>query len=265
MVIGIKAARIDMAPARHDRFLTWSARGYGALALTLGTLILALSSGLEIPAGLWQLLSPRDQGGAAAVLAAMRARSIFCGAVAMVACGAAVLLIRAARASSWDRLIITVTILAALMTVTFNAAIHPALARQRSLKTFMASVRTIVAPEDPLYFLGSIDPGAVFYARRPIARVRLQTARLPGPYLLVWERDWPRVHADVMPVEPLKVSTVAFPRKGHLLLVHTPITAGAGATGTRPPTPSLPTPPTNAPGAGGTFAPPALRAPPRGR
>jgi 4-amino-4-deoxy-L-arabinose transferase-like glycosyltransferase len=265
VVVGIGTARTGTGPARRDRFLTWSARGYAALALALGTVILAVSSGLETPAWLWELLSPRDQAGTSAVLAAVRARSLLCVAVATVTCGAAVMLIRAARAGSWDRLIVTVAVLAALMTVTFNAAIHPALALQRSLKTFMESVSAIVPPEDPLHFLGSVDPGAVFYARRPIAHLPLRTTRLPGLYLLVWERDWPRVQANVLPLEPLKVSAVTLPRKGHLLLVRTRTTAGARGTATgtpRLPTPGLPTPQPNAPA---TNAPSALRATPRGR
>jgi 4-amino-4-deoxy-L-arabinose transferase-like glycosyltransferase len=220
LVTGVRASRAGSG--RIDRSLAWMARGYAVMCVASAALVLGASCGLDVPERLWKLLGERDQLGAATAIAAAREQQPLLVAAAAGMVGAAALLLGAARRRSWDRLLVTVAAIAGVAGVTFNTAIHPALARRQSLKVFMQTVTAIVHTDDPLRFLGSIDPGVVFYAGRPVDRVRLRSSIIPSSYLLLWERDSRRVTGGATPIEPLAVSTVAVPRKGHLLLVRIP-------------------------------------------
>jgi 4-amino-4-deoxy-L-arabinose transferase-like glycosyltransferase len=231
LVTGVRASRTGRASGRIDRSLAWMARSYGATCIVGAALALAASCGLDVPERLWKLLSERDQLGAAAAIAAAREQQPLFAAAAAGMLGAAALLFGTARTRRWDRLVVTLAAIASMAGLAFNTAIHPALARRQSLKAFMQTVTAIAHPDDPLRFLGSIDPGAVFYAGRSIDRVRLRSTTIPPSYLLLWERDLRQLTGGTTPIEPLAVSSIAVPRKGHLLLVRIPPGGRTNAAG----------------------------------
>jgi 4-amino-4-deoxy-L-arabinose transferase-like glycosyltransferase len=231
LVTGVRARFTGGPRGRIDRSLPWMARGYAVICVAGAALVLAASCGVDVPERLWKLLSERDQLGAAAAIAAVREQQRLFATTAVGMLGAAALLFGGARTRSWHRLIVIIAATASVVAVTFNTAIHPTLARRQSLKAFMHTVTAIAHPDDPLRFLGSADPGAVFYAGRSIDRVSLRSTAIPPSYLLLWERDLQRLAGGESPIEPLAASAIAAPRKGHLFLVRIPPGGRANARG----------------------------------
>ncbi len=84
--------------------------------------------------------------------------------------------------------------------VVVNDVFHPELARQRTFKPFLESVRGIVGDEDDLYFYRCFDYGAVFYARRRIPPLQEGFGDPPSEghrsYLLLWESQWGKLAAE---------------------------------------------------------------------
>jgi 4-amino-4-deoxy-L-arabinose transferase-like glycosyltransferase len=232
LAAGADAVRRGAAPWVRS-VLPWIGRGYAAVVVLLAVAVLVLAAGTHVPPALGSLLRPPDRAGLAVFQSAAADHVALLAVLACAALASLPALLRAARHTDWDRLVTVVALVTAGGTITFNAAIHPAIARSRSLADFMAEVRAVVAPHDALHFLGHPDPGALFYAQRPIRPVtrgeltgrRAGTAAAPGDragYLLVWERDWHGIGAAGSPVEPLKVSRVTRSGRGHLLLVALP-------------------------------------------
>src|SRR5205823_6294649 len=75
---------------------------------------------------------------------------------------------RAAREAAWHRLVLGVAALMVAWTVSFDALLHPAIAQDRSLKTFGARVAHLVPADATPYALFPPDPGLRFYAPRPL-------------------------------------------------------------------------------------------------
>lgn len=207
----------DRAWARS--FLPFIARIYAAFGLCFAAIMVALSWGWETPYAIQSLLRPRDRIGLEAATAAATENVLFLTVAAAAVAVAVPFLIRAARKNRWAELIGSIAIIAGSAAVIFNSAIHPAVARRRSLKEFMVAVNTVVRPDQPLLFLGSADPGAVFYADRPINSIARHEARSASAHLLIWERDWLELGAGGRLPPPLKVSQTKSARRGHLLLL----------------------------------------------
>jgi 4-amino-4-deoxy-L-arabinose transferase-like glycosyltransferase len=214
-------------------FLPLVARIYAVAGLAFAGAMLAMAWGYEIPAGVQDLLRPRDRLGLQAASLAAAARPLFLSAASVSVIAAVPFLLRAASRLMWAELITAIAVVAAGATIIFNTAIHPAIAEQRSLATFMTAVRSITRPDQPLYFMGSIDPGALFYAGKPIASVSPNEPAPDGSHLLIWERDWLKLAGAGRLPRPLKVSDAKVPGQGHLLLVVT-------SDPEKPPVPSPP-------------------------
>ena len=227
MIAGVGTAIESPSGTWVERFLRLVARAYAGVGICLGLGVLAICWGLEIPDGILALLSLRDRAGTVAGAAAAQDNALLLSLAALAILGTAPLFVRVARARRWDQLITTIAVSTAGCAVIFNTAIHPALARERSMKDFMTAVAAVVHRDDPLCFLGTVDPGIVFYAGRRIQEVELGTTTLPAPsYLLVWERDWQAPATSGHLPSPLKVSATQVPHRGHLLLVAVPPSIG---------------------------------------
>ncbi|HJQ82768.1 MAG TPA: hypothetical protein VKA21_01735, partial [Candidatus Binatia bacterium] len=131
------------------------------------------------------------------------------------------LVVRARRAGAWRRLVVVVAALFIAWTAVFEAEIHPAIARERSLKEFFAIVGRTVPATGELYAVFPVDPGLRFYA--PPSLRRWPDGGAAGGYLLLWEDEWRRLRdPSGRPLDVLAVSAVRPGRRGHLALVKAP-------------------------------------------
>jgi 4-amino-4-deoxy-L-arabinose transferase-like glycosyltransferase len=221
VVRGADRAAASASP-RTSRYLGAVTRLYSLGAVALAAALAALAWGIEVPAFVQHLLEPRDRLGleAATVAATDNAALLLATAAGILA--AVPFLLHAGRRRRWRELATVIAVVTAAATVTFNTAIHPIIAGGRSLKEFMESIATVVRPEQPLYFLGSAEPAAVFYADRNVATVHRGDPLAPDGYVLLWERDWLAPGAVGHLPPPLKVSAAKLPGRGHLLLIAAP-------------------------------------------
>jgi 4-amino-4-deoxy-L-arabinose transferase-like glycosyltransferase len=209
-----------------SRFLPTAGRIYATGAAALALALAGLAFGVEVPVTIQHLLKPRDRVGLEAATVAATANAPLLLATAVGILAAVPFLLRAGRGLRWRELVAVVAIVSASATVIFNTAVHPIIAGGRSLKEFMSSVAAVVRPDQPLYFLGGVEPAAVFYADRNIAAVRRGDPLPSNAYVLLWERDWLALGAGLprLPA-PLKVSATKLPGRGHLLLIAAPAEA----------------------------------------
>jgi hypothetical protein len=167
-------------------------------------------------------LRPDDAAGALALATAARAATPW---LVLLACATAVavpLLAAAVRRAAWARVVVLVAALFVIWTATFDARLHPAIARERSLSAFLAKVKRMVPPDTPLYALFPPDPGLRFYAPRTL-RAWPAEGGLPGSYLLLWEDEWQRLRdGSGRPLPVLAVSDARRTGRGQLALVSTP-------------------------------------------
>jgi 4-amino-4-deoxy-L-arabinose transferase-like glycosyltransferase len=185
------------APPADDR-VTRLARIGAALyppgLLALAGVACALALGLDPTAPIVHFLHPPDAAGAVMLVrTALEARWLLAG-LALVTVTGSVVIARAARRAAWRRLVTTLALLALAWTAVFDAYLHPAIARDRSLKAFMEEVARQVPAEAALYTVFPPDPGLRFYAPRRLERWP-QDGAPSGAYLLLWEDDWHRLGA----------------------------------------------------------------------
>jgi hypothetical protein len=111
-----------------------------------------------------------------------------------------------------------VAALAVAWTASFDRLLHPAIARERSVKTFL---QTAAAGDGPLYALFPADPGVRFYA--PPTLRAWPAAGADGGRLILWEDEWRRFRdAAGSPLPILATSDVRQAGRGRLLVVAAP-------------------------------------------
>jgi 4-amino-4-deoxy-L-arabinose transferase-like glycosyltransferase len=205
--------------AAAERVLSVIAVVYGVLATAFAAILVTLAWGAGLPGPIRDLLRARDRVGLEIALEAAGAHAFLLTAAAAVIAIVGPFLLRAGRTRRFGDLAVAIAVVSAGCAVVFNNVLHPAIASARSPRSFMADVRDVVRPEDPLYFVGTVDHGAAFYAGRRLPTLPSGMRAPRGAYLLVWERDWMgRAAAGEMSL-PVKVSGATFPGRGHLLLV----------------------------------------------
>jgi hypothetical protein len=210
------------APPAEDR-LARAAR-FGATLYMPGGVVLAavaalLAAGVDASAPLRPWLRPADAAGAAVVVSAAQAAAPLLGALAVLTAVAAVLVGRAARRARWRTVVLTVAWLAVLWTAAFQSAVHPAIARTRSLRAFLTQVDTLVPKETSLYVVFPVDPGLLFYAPRPVSRWKLADAPA-GARVLLWEDELAALQASGRArLDVLARSEAQQGRRGRLTLV----------------------------------------------
>jgi 4-amino-4-deoxy-L-arabinose transferase-like glycosyltransferase len=100
----------------------------------------------------------------------------------------------------WSWVCTSIATFATSTTLLMNVTFHPELARRRTFKPFLETVRTVVGNGDQLAFYKTFDYGAVFYWQRriPVAGQSLVELNRTGQfrYLLMWESEWKKLAAD---------------------------------------------------------------------
>jgi hypothetical protein len=118
-------------------------------------------------------------------------------AVVMIVC--AWTMLRAARAGRWVRVVAATGAAVFALTAVTSTTLLPAVARERSARSFLVRVESHVPPTTPLSFYRAFDYGAVFYRRAAIP-VRESLAGVPeidGAWLLTWPAFLPDLTEEV--------------------------------------------------------------------
>jgi 4-amino-4-deoxy-L-arabinose transferase-like glycosyltransferase len=185
----------------------------------VGALAIAIAAGVDPGVALHRWLRPDDQRGARALAAA--APGVPLAVLGVATLVAAVAIERCRRAGEWSRLVAIVAGAMVAWTATFDAAIHPAIARTRSPRAFMTVVDRMVPADVEIHASFPVDPGVRFYARRPLVRLELDGAA--PRWALLWQDEWRRLRDardEALPV--LAVSDPLQSRRGALALVMVP-------------------------------------------
>jgi len=210
------------ADGRLERLARLGALLLAPAGLGLAALAGALVLGFDPVPRVQPWLRPEDAAGAAPLAAAVRAATPWLALLALVTAAATPLVARAAARAEWRRIVLVVAALFALWSASFDMLLHPAIARERSLKSFFAEVARSVPPGAPLYALYPPDPGLRFYAP-PTLREWLPRGASAGSHLLLWEDEWERVRdAEGEPLTVLAVSAARQAGHGRLALVAAP-------------------------------------------
>lgn len=118
-----------------------------------------------------------------------------------VAAAATLLLTIATWRRRWAAVFSSLVILVTGTTLLVNGVIHPEIARRRTFKPFMDTVRTTLEDGGQLSFYHTFDYGAVFYWRQRIPVIGGDLAKLQNTgrtqYVLLWESEWNTLPAEV--------------------------------------------------------------------
>jgi 4-amino-4-deoxy-L-arabinose transferase-like glycosyltransferase len=212
---GIAGASDDGRPARAARL---AARLYAPALLVLAAIAGALATGADPTALARRLLRAADAASVPALVAAARAAAWPLAALAVGTAAGALAVRRAVAALAWRRVVLVVAGLAVAWTATFDAWVHPAIGRARSVRAFLARVDVLVPPDAPLYARFPPDPGVRFYAPRELRPWPAPDGARPA-HLLLWEDEWATLGGTPAPLER---SEAAQARRGRLVLVVLP-------------------------------------------
>ncbi|MGH7893982.1 MAG: ArnT family glycosyltransferase, partial [Candidatus Binatia bacterium] len=171
------------------RWARWLAVTYLPALLVLGVAGLALALGIDPGAALRSWLRPDDAHGATAVGGAAHHSGPVVAALALVTIGGALAIEQARRQAAWRRVVFVVAALTVAWTAVFDAAVHPAVSRTRSLREFMMRVDRLVPADDAIEVAFPTDPGLRFYAPRRLVRFAPAAAD-HAHHLLLWEEEW---------------------------------------------------------------------------
>ncbi len=211
------------ANGRLERLARLGALLFAPAGLGLAALGGALVLGFDPVPLVQPWLRPDDAAGAATLAAAVRAAAPWLALLAGATAAATPLVARAAARAEWRRLVLAVAALFALWTASFDLLLHPAIARERSLKGFLAEVSRSVPPGAPLYALYPPDPGLRFYAPAALRAWPHQGAAA-GAALLLWEDEWQRLRdPSGRTLTVLAVSAARQAGRGRLALVAAPV------------------------------------------
>ena len=195
---------------------------YAPAAVALAALAAALALGFDPGASLHPWLGPDDAAGAAVLASAAHGARPWLVLLACATVASVPVVARAARRAEWRRLVLAVATLFVAWTACFDALLHPAIARSRSLQSFFVVVARIAPPDAPLHALFPPDPGLRFYAPSSL-RAWPPEGLTAGGYLLLWEDEWRRLRDSAgRPLPVLAVSEARLARRGHLALVSAP-------------------------------------------
>jgi hypothetical protein len=165
---------------------------YAPFMLLLALVTAALAAGFDVSAPFHAWLKPPDAAGAAIVAQAAHAAGTVLIALALATLALAPVVVRAVRGADWRQLIVLVAAVTMAWTAAFDAILHPAVGRQRSVQSFMARVDRFVPGDEVLYAVAPADPGVRFYAPRPLAALAPKKLAAGG-YILLWEDEWRRL------------------------------------------------------------------------
>jgi 4-amino-4-deoxy-L-arabinose transferase-like glycosyltransferase len=193
----------------------------------------ALAIGIDVAELLRPWLRASDAVGASAVGGAAAEHAVLVALLVGVSALAAAAIARSRTRESWRDVVLALAVVSIVWIAAFDAVIHPAIGRTRSLAPFMQRVDRLVGPDVVLYAFFPPDPGLRFYAPRPVRRVRDGSPER-ARHLLLWEDEWREWRdAGGRPLRSLAVSDARPSSRGALALVVAP--PGALRRGTMPP------------------------------
>jgi 4-amino-4-deoxy-L-arabinose transferase-like glycosyltransferase len=238
----VGAAAAEPPTGRLVRLTRALASLYAPFMLLLALVTAALAAGIDVSAPFKAWLKPPDAAGAAIVAQAAHAARAVLMVLALATVALTPAVRRTVRGGDWRRLVVLVAVVTTAWTAAFDAILHPAVGRQRSVQSFMARVDRFVPAGDVLHAVAPPDPGVRFYAPRPLEA--LAPRRLAaGGYLLLWEDEWRRLRdPSGRPPEVVAVSQTRQSRRGPLLLAFAargPLAWGVAADMEATPSPAL--------------------------
>jgi 4-amino-4-deoxy-L-arabinose transferase-like glycosyltransferase len=195
--------------------------------MTIGLFIIVVAAqllGFDSLGVIRPFLHPKDQGTLPFFSDLVSTHPVAFGCWFAVVGPAALMLLRAIRNQRWGR------VFAALFTFAFSTLLlvygvfQPTVAVARTFRPFMARVVNHVK-DTPLFFYGTFDSGAVFYAGRRIPFYALSERTAGGPYfLLMWEEEWEKLAATAEGGwQVVDISEGSGPKGNHhLVLVYIP-------------------------------------------
>ena len=190
---GVVEGSVPMPPlvARALRFGCLLLAGLVVLVVAL---LLASGLGADPLDWLKPLLHPKDQGNIPLFQDLLHSRFAVFLVWGAVLLPAMLLLARSANRGRWVTVFACVVVFVASTVAVVNGVLHPELARARSFKPFMETVRGEIGENDRLFFFRAFDYGAVFYARRRIPPLE-ETVGDSAPagqrsFALLWESQW---------------------------------------------------------------------------
>jgi 4-amino-4-deoxy-L-arabinose transferase-like glycosyltransferase len=193
------AARPDSLPPRLLRALNVAAIGLAAVLILAIVLLLTVGFGAEPLSALRPLLHAKDRANLPLLEGLIRARFMsFVLFVAALVPMIAIWLV-SVRQRNWSLLFAALVAFVASGEAVVDEVFQPALAEQRSFKSFMEAVRGVVEPGDSLSFYRAFDYGAVFYARRHIPPLADGFGDAPSgrrAYVLLWKSEWDRLSTE---------------------------------------------------------------------
>jgi 4-amino-4-deoxy-L-arabinose transferase-like glycosyltransferase len=214
-LVGTSTAAGRGARAHHLAML------YLPALVAVGAVALAFGLGVDPGVVLHRWLRGDDAYAAKAIAAAAHSAQSLVVTIALATIAAAVAVEQARRADAWPRVVAIVAAAMVAWTVLFDVAVHPAIARTRSLRDFMEHVDRLTPRDASLAASFPTDPGLRFYAPRPL--VRLTDASDEQRQALLWEDEWRRLRDDAgEPLRTLGVSEARQARHGPLVLVVVP-------------------------------------------
>jgi 4-amino-4-deoxy-L-arabinose transferase-like glycosyltransferase len=170
-----------------------------AVVALAGILEVAGAFGVPLAAWLKGLVSDADVNNVAPMLEAMARHRVVVLPCALVMIVCAWTMIGAARSGRWVRVVIATAAAVFALTAVTSTTLLPAVASERSARSFLVRVEQHVPATTPLSFYRAFDYGAVFYRRAAIP-VRESLAGVPeidGAWLLTWPAFLPDLTEEV--------------------------------------------------------------------
>ncbi|MGH7784415.1 MAG: hypothetical protein ACREO5_11315, partial [Candidatus Binatia bacterium] len=104
----------------------------------------------------------------------------------------------------WEGVLVGLALIAMASSVFLKTVYYPAIAAQRSMKSFGMRLRQNASTQTPLAFYHAFDYGTIFYSRRHIPDQPQKRNEPNSPlFLLMWEEEWQRLreHNDLEMVD----------------------------------------------------------------
>jgi hypothetical protein len=213
----VGAAVAEPPSGRLSSITRATASSYAPFMLLLALATAALATGVDVSAPFHAWMKPPDAAGAAILAQAAHAAGPALVTLALATLVLAPAVVRAVRGADWRRLVVLVALVTMAWTAAFDAILHPAIGRQRSVQSFMARVDRFVPAHEVLHAVAPPDPGVRFYApRRLDALVPKKLAG--GGYVLVWEDEWRRLRDPTGHLLEVVAVSEARQRRGPLVL-----------------------------------------------
>ena len=237
----IEGSRVLSSPA-IKRVVRGCALALGSAGALILIVLITHGVGFDLDHLVSPFLHPRDRANLPIVAQSLQGQfPLVCVWIALLA-GAAGWYIWGLRRDRWVPVFAALTISISASLYFANALFHPLLAQERTYKSFMLGVRSMVQ-DAPLYFYHpASDYGAIFYADRRIPEMSQRALQQPSDaehihssylgvrqgdasqtdaalYLLVRETDWPELSESQPHLERLVTSEGKGPDKKHRLVL----------------------------------------------